>query len=251
MKVIIIEDEVNVREGFIKMIDAFCAGLEIIATADSVKTGVKIVDESDFDILFLDINLPDGSGFDLMHKVTNRDFYLIFVTAYDQYAVDAFKVSAIDYLLKPVSPDLLIKAIDKTREKDAELNQGTLLDNLTQNLSSPKDQSNKIVLNDHESLHLIVISNILYCQAEGSYTTFTLADGKKIVTSSNLKEYEQMLSPYEFVRSHHSYLVNMHQVLELKKNDGGYLVMSDQSQLPISTRKKSAITEEIKRIFIN
>lgn len=250
MKAVVIEDEINVREGFIKMLNAFCPEVTVVATAENVEKGIELVNRQTFDLLFLDINLPDGSGFDLMHRVQNRDFKLIFVTAYDKYAIDAFKLSAVDYLLKPVSPDLLNKAIQKVKDVTQKAVNQAQLEVLNTNLLRQVDQTNKIVLRDQDSLHLIQVKDIVYCRAEGSYTTFVLTNGTKIMTSLNLKEYENLLLPYNFVRSHHSYLINLNQVVEVKKNDGGSLIMTDKSQLPISARKRAMILEEIKRVFI-
>lgn len=250
MKAIVIEDEINVREGFLKLIKAFCPEIEVIKTAENVEHGIQLVDSTDFDLLFLDIHLPDGSGFDLMHRVANKNFQLIFVTAYDKYAIDAFKLSAVDYLLKPVSPDLLQKAIVKVKANQKELKREEQLEILNTHFQR-KEQTNKVILKDQESIHLVKISDILFCKAEGSYTTFYLADGRQIMTSMNLKEYDQLLTPYQFTRCHHSYLVNIHEIREVRKADGGYLNMSDGSLIPISTRKKALILEEINRVFLN
>jgi two-component system LytT family response regulator len=250
MKAIVIEDEINVREGFLKLINAFCPEIQVINTAENVEDGIQLVNNTDFDLLFLDIHLPDGSGFDLMHQVTNKNFQLIFVTAYDKYAIDAFKLSAVDYLLKPVSPDLLQKAILKVKTNPKEVKREEQL-KILDNHFQKKEQSNKIILKDQESIHLVKISDILYCKAEGSYTTFCIIDGRNILTSMNLKEYDQLLNPYQFIRCHHSFLVNIHEIREVRKADGGYLNMSDGSLIPISTRKKAQILEEINRVFLS
>ncbi len=250
MKAIVIEDEINVREGFLKLIKAFCPEIEVVNTADNVEEGIQLVNESNFDILFLDIHLPDGSGFDLMHRISNKNFQLIFVTAYDKYAIDAFKLSAVDYLLKPVSPDLLQKAISKVKSNQKDINKEEKLEILNTHFQK-KEQSNKIILKDQESIHLVKISDILYCKAEGSYTTFYISDGRQIMTSMNLKEYDQLLTPYQFIRCHHSYLVNIHEITEVRKADGGYLNMSEGSLIPISTRKKAQILDEINKVFLS
>ena len=251
MRVVIIEDEINVREGFIKLLCSYCPEVHIVGVADSVESGIEIINTTEFDLLFLDINLPDGSGFDLMYRLKAIDFKLIFVTAYGKYAIDAFKLSAVDYLLKPVSPDLLLKAIEKAKfsiQQTISINRVELLES---NLNRPNDQENKIILKDQDSLHLVQISEIIYCHAEGSYTSFVLTDGRKVMTSTNLKEYEQLLLPYNFLRCHHSYLVNLNHVVALKKQDGGYLETSDKSQIPISIRKKATLIEKLKNTFIN
>lgn len=248
MRAVVIEDEKNVRKGFIKMVGTFCPEVEIIAEAGSVGEGLEKIHTEQFDILFLDINLPDGSGFDLMHQVKKSDFALIFITAYDKYAVHAFKLNAVDYLLKPVSPDLLKQAVQRVAGQQQPLRQQ--LGAIREQLQKGPDTSNKIILKELESIHLVQVSEIIYCQAEGSYTQFRLKDGTTIVTSINLKEYETLLRPYQFIRCHHSYLVNLHQIKELKKTDGSTLVMNSGAQIPVSTRKKAVILEEIKKLFI-
>lgn len=253
MRAIIIEDEYNVRAGFVKLLRVFCPEVTIVGEADRVEAGLELIEKTEFELLFLDVNLPDGSGFDLVHRLPRRDFQLIFVTAYDTYAVDAFRLSAIDYLLKPVAPDQLKRAVEKARiqipqQPQVDLDRVKLVQ---EQLGRGPDLANKIILKDQDSIHLVRVGDILYCQAEGSYTRFVLAEGQCIITSLNLKEYEQLLTPYRFLRSHHSFLVNLHQIRELKKVDGGSLLMMNGEQLPISTRKKAVIMEEIKKLFIN
>jgi len=249
MRAIIVEDELNVREGFVKLINAFCPEVTVIDVAGSVESGIELIEKSDIDLLFLDINLPDGSGFDLIHRLENRNFHIIFVTAYDQYAIDAFKISAVDYLLKPVSPDLLKKAINKLNGTPVDLEDHRLVA-LNDRVEGSYNANEKIILKDGESMQLVVIDDIIYCNAEGSYTTFYLKKDKQIITSLNLKEYERMLSPYGFIRSHHSYLINLNHIASIQKSDGGYIIMSDESNLPLSIRKKSAVVEALKNKFV-
>lgn len=250
MKAIVIEDEINVRRAFMKALDAFCPEVQLLSYAGSVADGVEMVDNSKFDILFLDINLPDGSGFDLLSQVENKDYAIIFVTAYDEHAIKAFKLSAVDYLLKPVSPDFLISAVEKAK-KLRDLDDKSNIEIAQGHMKANFEQSNKLILKDQESLYIKQIKDILYCQAEGSYTRFKFVDGSIILTSTNLKEYEQLLSPFKFTRNHHSFLCNLYHVVEIKKVDGGSIVMSDGSVLPISARKKAGIMDQMKALFIN
>jgi len=250
MKAIIVEDELNVREGFIKLLNVFCPEVEVIATTADVETSIVEIQKSNFDILFLDINLPDGSGFDLLHRLEKRDFNVIFVTAYDQYALEAFKISAVDYLLKPVSPDLLIKAIEKVKESGNQIT-NEHLSIIDSRMKHSFKQTEKIILRDSESMQIIEIKDIIYCEAEGSYTSFYLTKGRSMLTSMNLKEYERILEPYGFVRNHHSYMINLNQVKALQKTDGGTVILSGEINLPISTRKKAAVIEALRERFIN
>lgn len=249
MRAIIVEDELNVREGFVKLINTFCPEVNIIDVAETVETALEIINNSEFEILFLDINLPDGSGFDLIHRLQNRNFHIVFVTAYDQYAIDAFKISAVDYLLKPVSPDLLKNALQKLKSLPAS-NEDKRMEVLDARVKRSFKSTEKIILKDGDSMQLVVINDIIYCNAEGSYTTFYLKDGKQIITSQNLKEYERMLSPYGFIRNHHSFLINLNHVISIQKSDGGYIIMSDNSNLPLSIRKKAAVVEALKTKFV-
>lgn len=248
MKAVIIEDELNVREGFVKLINTFCPEIDIVGKAETVEEGIRLISKTKFEILFLDINLPDGSGFDLLYRLSRREFQVIFVTAYDQYAIDAFKISAVDYLLKPVSPDLLKKAILKVNHP---IDQEGRLTILGEKLSKEFNQNEKIILKDSESMQIVEISDIICCEAEGSYTTFFLNEGRTIVTSLNLKEYERILVPYGFIRNHHSYLINLQKVQSLQRSDGGTIIMMDGKKLPLSTRKKAAVVEALKDRFVN
>lgn len=250
MKAIVIEDEINVREGFIKLMNTFCPEIEVVGATDNVESGIELINATQFDTLFLDINLPDGSGFDLLYRLEKKDFHVIFVTAYDQYAIDAFKISAVDYLLKPVSPDMLKNAISKI-EPNNDIQDDERLSILNEKLEKKFSQSEKIILKDAESMYLVMISDIIYCQAEGSYSTFYLTDERTIVTSMNLKEYERILEPYGFIRNHHSYLINLNQVISLQKADGGSVLMTSNKSLPLSSRKKSTVVEALKSRFVS
>lgn len=250
MRAVIVEDEINVRCGFIKLLNVFCPEVEIVGEASSVEEGIVLIEKTKLDVLFLDVNLPDGSGFDLLHRLTARKFKTIFVTAYDQYAIDAFKISAADYLLKPVSPDRLKEAISKV-EATSRDEESEVLSAAEARIIRRFSQTEKVILKDAESMHIVVISDILYCEADGAYTTFHLRQSKDITTSMNLKEYERLLEPYGFIRCHHSYLANLHHLKEIKKADGGVVVMSDNSLLPLSTRKKSIVVEALKNWFVS
>ncbi len=251
MKAIIIEDEVNVREGFIKLIRTFCPEVDILATADGVESGLEILAKYRPDMLFLDINLPDGSGFDLIYRIQDRSFHTIFVTAYDHYALDAFKVSAVDYLLKPVSPDLLIKAVQKAGKKENEIENHMRFDVLKDRIKNTYEQSEKLILSDTERMELVHIHDIIYCEAKSSYTIFHLGGSRKFMASTNLKEYERILKPYGFIRSHHSILVNVQHIKSIQKTEGGSIILSNGNQVALSKRKKTQVFEAMKSYFIS
>lgn len=251
MKAIIIEDEINVREGFRKLMKTFCPEIQVVGTAGDVESGMELIRSQHFDVLFLDINLPDGSGFDLLHRLEERRFVTIFVTAYDQYAIDAFKISAVDYLLKPVSPDLLKQAVRKVKTyKGKEISTDTHLSVATERLRRNFRQNEKIILRGADSMQLVRIQEIIYCAAQGSYTSFYLEDGRELMVSMNLKEYEHLLEPYGFVRCHHSFLINLYHVIALQKADGGMVMMTGTISIPLSTRKKAQVVEALKDRFV-
>lgn len=251
VRAIVVEDEANVRKGFVKLISRFCPEVEVVAVAENVETGLETVKAHEIDILFLDINLPDGSGFDLIHQVQDRSFHTIFVTAYNQYAVDAFKIGAIDYLLKPVAPDDIIKAVEKAKKYEQPALASEKLEIAQRYLDKKYNQSEKIILKDLESMFVVSVSEIIYCSAEGSYCTFHLSSREKITTSLNLKEYEKLLTPYSFIRCHNSYLANIEHIREVKKSDGAHLLLSNGELIPLSFRKKAMVIDSLKQKFIN
>lgn len=253
MKAIIIEDEMNVRMGFKKMIETFVPSVQVIGEADCVKDGYELIQKSNFDVLFLDIKLPDGTGFDLLNKIDNRDFSVIFVTAYDDYAIDAFRVSATDYLMKPVSVDELKNAINSVQiyPRDIQEAQKEIWNAARQESARKEkyDTNQKIILKEAERVKLIPVRDVLYCKAEGSYTSFFLMDKTSITTSINLKEYERMLGSYGFYRVHHSYLVSLLHIKSIEKQDGTILLSNDIA-VPLSLRKRGDLLKVISNRFI-
>lgn len=250
MRAIIVEDEVNVREAFIKMLSTFAPSVSVVGVAGSVSEAQQLKAENEFDILFLDINLPDGTGFDVVRDYHVEEGYkIIFVTAYDKYAVDAFKLCALDYLLKPISPPLLIRAVERARMDLSQ--QEDKIRAASQMFDHRREENNKIALKKSEGIVLVSLSDIIYCKAEGSYTIFKLINGKEILTSTNLKEYEEILKGHAFVRSHHSYLTNLHHIVEVRKKDGGSLLMENGESTPLSYRKRSDVIQGINGLFLS
>jgi len=248
MKVVIVEDELNVRTGFKKMIEKFLPDLSIVGEAESITKGIELVQSTSFDILFLDINLPDGSGFDLLKEIPKRDFHVIFVTAYDQYALEAFKVSAADYLLKPISPSDLKKAVSNLQpiSKEIQEEQKEIWASLE---AKNFDDSQKIILRNADSLSIFVIKDIMYCEAQGSYTLFQMFDGSSVLASTHLKEYQKILAPYGFCRSHHSFLVNLEHIKTLDKSEST-IVLSNDKSIPLSLRKRAELVNTLSKRFL-
>jgi two-component system, LytTR family, response regulator len=197
--------------------------------------------------VFLDISMPDGSGFDLLEKVQHHHFDLIFATASDQYAIRAIKYSACDYLLKPIDADELVLAVDKVRKKKSSTPNMHNLKFLIEHLRRADEHFQKITLPTGNAYEIVNIKDIIRCEADGSYTTFYLNDKRKLMISAGLKHYEELLPEKDFIRVHHHHLVNMNHVVRFLKEDGGYAVMSDGSRIEISRRKKEAFMERLNK----
>jgi two-component system LytT family response regulator len=242
-KAVIIEDIENARIALAHDLQQYCPQIQIIAEADSVKTGIAVLLEKKPDVVFLDIELGDGLGFDILEVISNIDFQVIFTTGLDSYGIKAIKFSALDYLLKPIDPDELVKAVNKL-EKSAP--KKSIQDNihlLLENLKDIRPANKRIALNSAEKVHMVNISDIIRCESQGSYTIFYLINKEQIVVTRNLKEYENLLEEYSFIRVHHSHLINFAYLKEYVKKDGGYAIMSDNTQVPVSFRKRINLLE--------
>ena len=245
---IIVEDEIRSRDTLRGLLKRYCKNVEIIAEADSYRSGLAAIRKHHPDVVFLDIQMPDGSGFKLLEELDEIKFEIIFTTAFDQFAIKAIKFSALDYLLKPIDPEELVNALKKVENKisKGKLNQNiqVLLDNIKSRDADPP----KIILSTFEKIHIIETDNILRCESDNYYTNFFLTDGKQILVSKTLKENEAMLGEHNFIRPHKSHLVNVKYIKGFLRNDGGYIEMTDGSKIPVSRRKKEKIIEIITNI---
>jgi len=244
IKTVVIDDEPKARETIINILGLGPSNVSVVGEAEDVKSGYEIITRLNPDVVLLDINLPDGTGFDLLKKFDKIQFKIIFITAHEEYAVRAFKFSALDYILKPVTAGDLFLAIEKATEaiqkEDTELKLSAFLANL--------NKIKKIVLKTSESIHIINIREIIRCESDINYTTFYLLNGEKLLVSRPLKEYSEMLEPMGFYRTHQSHLVNLDHILRYDKTDGGHLVLVDESIVPVSTRKKDELFELFDRM---
>lgn len=241
MTILIIDNEPGIRNTLSELIKQIGFPFSRIVEASGVKDGIQRIQTENPDIVFLDIEMEDGTGFDLMKQLPAPKFQLIFVTAHNQYAVDAFKFSAIDYLLKPVDPDELKISLDKAATNIESKSLKDQIDILLQQIAGKPDKDRRIVLKDIENIYFVKVSEILYCMADGTYTRFYLQSAKEILVSKNLKEYETLLEPLGFLRTHHSYLVNPDKITIYDKSDGGALILEGGLSVPVSQRKKEAI----------
>ncbi|MBK9328268.1 MAG: response regulator transcription factor [Sphingobacteriales bacterium] len=243
MKLLITDNEYHIRSATRELLLAFCPEITRIDEATGVEDGLKKIKNDPPDILLLDVEMDDGTGFDLLKQIQNPEFQLIFVTAHNQYAVQAFKFSAIDYLLKPIDPDELRTAISKAASRKRNNDLKAQIRIMMEQLSNKMDPDKKIVLKDHSATYFIKVTDILFCEADGTYTKFYLSPEKVIVVSKNLKEYENILEPLGFLRTHHSFLVNPHKIIAYDKRDSGSLLLEGHHSIPVSQRKKDHILQ--------
>lgn len=250
LKAIIVEDELRSREFLKKLIEEYCQEVNVIDTAATVDEAVAAINNHKPNLLFLDIELHSGTGFDVLQALTYTDFRVIFTTAYDHYAVKAIKFSAVDYLLKPIDVDELQGAVKKAAEQLDNNSGGLALEQLLKNIKKSTDSDFSITLATSEGLEFVPLQEIIRLEASGPYTYFFLKAGKKIMVSKNLKEYEMLLSEHNFFRLHNSHMINMKEVKRMVKSDGGYAIMSDDSMISISPKKKDEFMEQIGRRLV-
>ncbi len=218
----------------------------MIAEASGVVEGVRILRNIKPDVLFLDIQMQDGSGFDLLDILPEINFKIIFITASDAYAIKAFRYAAIDYLLKPVDPDELITSIDKLRKNN--INESEKYRLLNDSLKNQQRPQSRLALHTHDKIHIAEISSIIRCESQANYTEFYFNGGKKLLVTKTLKDFEELLTEQGFYRVHQSHLINTRCIKEFVKTDGGYLIMQDGSNVPVATRKRAQVMEMIEHL---
>lgn len=247
IRALVVDDEKNAREAIQQIIDKYFNEISVIGFADDVKSGIRLITQLKPDLVLLDIKLPDGTGFDILNHFSGIPFFTIFITAYDKHAIQAFKFSALDYLLKPIDIDEFRGAIDKVVKAQEEQNTKQKLEIFLENIQNISKEVKRIVLKTSDSIHLVQVNEILRCQSEGNYTKFFFTNKGPILVSKNIKEYYEMLKDFQFFRPHQSHIVNINYIKRFHKLDGGSLIMQDDSNVPVSTRKR----EELMKIFDN
>lgn len=239
----IVDDEQSAIDTLSVMLHRYCPFLTIVGSAVSVGSALDFLSSHAVDILFLDIKMRQETGFDLLKVMPNNGIHIIFVTAHDQYGIQAIKFSATDYLLKPVGAEELIAAVHKvSQKKNIQTDQIAMLvqSYQQQQLNTQK----RIALPDQHEIKYVLIENIVCCMSDNSYTTFYMnEDSRSIMVSKSISEYEQILAPYGFVRIHQSWLINRNHIESFKKADGGYLVMGNKMSVPVSRQRKHLLKE--------
>jgi two-component system LytT family response regulator len=237
LRSIIVDDEPKSVKNLKILAERFVKNISVVATCKNVTEGLAAIEDHKPDIVFLDIQMQNETGFDLLSKIEHVTFEVIFVTAYSDYAIKAIKFSAIDYLLKPIDVEELRTAVKKVEEKRTG-NVSSRLRVLHDNLRGQKN-GHKIALPATDGLVFIAVNQILYCEASSNYTVFHTMDSKQYVVCKTLKEYEDLLSTHDFFRIHHSYLVNLNEIKKYVRGEGGYVILNNNASLDVSKRKKA------------
>ena len=247
MRVALVDDDASVRDNLKTLLSMYVPDAEVISEADGVQSGLVSLKQERPDLLLLDVEMSDGTGFDLLALYGDLDFKVIFVTGHDTYAIRAFKISAIDYLLKPVDPEELSKAIGKAKNALNLDEQRMQVSTLVDNKNKPAADQ-KILLKDAENVYLVEIREIIRCESETNYTKFFLTDGRKLTISKTLKEYDSLFEEQSFFRAHQSHLINLHHFDRYEKKEGGIVHMKDRSTLPVAVRKKEALMQALAQL---
>lgn len=246
MRALIIEDEEQAISALKSELKTHCSEVQIIGEAKSIKEAVQKIKSLDPELIFLDIQLSDGLGFEVLNLFKESNFKVIFTTAYSQYAIKAIKFSALDYLLKPIDSDELINAVNKAM-KSSKDTESIKIDNFLQN-QNVAPLRKKIALQTTEGISIFELENIIKCSAESNYTCLYFANGKKMLVSKTLKDFEDLLCTSGFERIHHSHIINLNHLVSFVNKDGGYVILSDKSTLPVSQRKKSNLIGALSKL---
>ncbi len=240
MKVVIIDDMELARESLKADLAQYCPEIELVGEADGVVSAAKLLKQTSVDLIFLDIHMDDGDGFDVLDIVPEYKARVIFTTASDEYAIKAFQYAALDYLLKPIDPELLKAAVEKSIESG-------VFNGAQKNILT-NDSFDKIVLNTAEEMRVVDVSEIIRCESMGNYTQFFFKDNTKMLVTRTLKDFDQMLEDKNFLRVHQSHLVNLGFVNSYIKTEGGYLLLNNKSRIPVSVRKKSTVLKIVSQL---
>lgn len=242
---VLIDDEMNNVDNLHQLLRRHCPEVQVLATALNAEEGRQIILEHQPELVLLDIEMPGKNGFDLLRSLPQYDFEVIFVTAYDQYGIQAVKFAAIDYILKPINPDELQIAINKVIAKNRSKKHNLQLENFIRIFQQQKEDQ-RIALPTQKETRFIATGDIIRCESFNNYTSFILVNSEKIMVSKPIYEYEELLGNYGFIRCHQSHLVNKKYIKSLKKEDGGYLLMENGEQIPVSRAKKDFVSDALK-----
>lgn len=245
---VIIEDEINGLNNLKNLLGEHCNDVEVIGEAGSVAQGLELFSNPSIkpDVAFLDISLPDGLIFNLLNQIRPINFDIIFVTAYQEYAIKACEYSSIGYIVKPIDPDMLREAVSRIKPKDARKTDGRL--DIFNNYYNNPNAFTKMSISALDGIYFVNIKDIVRFEAEDNYTHIFLNSGERITASKTIKAYEDMLLPFNFYRVHKRHVINLNYMRKFVKGDGGYLVMDDDIKIEVSRRRRPAFMEQMRRL---
>ena len=245
MKVAIIDDEDSGRNIIHQYLSLYCDDIEIVGEANSVKSGVELLSKESPDVVFLDIQMQDGTGFNLLEALPERTFKVVFVTSFDQFALKAIKFCAADYILKPVDPDEFVNAVERVQAEVAQQNQSR--DNRIDELLTNMNSFTKIGLPTDSGVQFVTVDDIMHCEAVGDNTLVYMKNGDKITASNSIKDYEELFADNKFMRVHKLHLVNTNHISKyISDEDGGNVIMSDGSSVVVSPLRKDDLQKILK-----
>jgi two-component system, LytTR family, response regulator len=252
IKAVIIDDEIDARNALQILLKEFCTEtIELIGEAGNIKEGIKLLEVRQPDLLFLDINMPDGNGFELLDSIPNKKFETIFITAYNDFALKAFRYSATDYLLKPIDPDELNEAIKKASDHSSNKAESNKNSADTLFKPNPKNTDNRTVaISDTKGTSFVNFEDIVSCRSIDNYAVVCLKDQSQLVATKALKAFEEMFEGLPFFRIHNSTLINLKHVTRYIRGEGGFVAMADKTELEVSRRKKKELLEKLKALQI-
>ncbi len=249
IKALLIDDEERAIDSLQLMIEKFIPEIEQVRSCSDARKCGQIIHDMKPDLVFLDVRMPYLSGFDILNSIPNKFFKVIFTTAYDEYAIQAIRFSALDYLLKPVDVDELIGAVKRfMQSKDNEWPQQELFLNITHNMQAGESQRFRLALPSNEGIHFLMPAEIIRCEASGNYTIFYVNGGKQRMTSRTLGEYEELLGPFHFIRTHKSHLVNRDYISYIDHN--GFVILKDSTRVEVSRRRKAEVTAALRGLSL-
>jgi two-component system LytT family response regulator len=251
LKAIIIDDEKNSQESLKGKLELFCPEVDLTGMGSTVADGKKLLGGEPIDLIFLDIDLGGESGFDLLEHLSLEGVQqpaVVFTTAHDKFAIQAIKFSALDYLLKPVDSEELVRAVRKVEENKGLPKRSANFNVLVENIRQAADSPKKIVIPTSEGMHVIRLSDIIRLESSSNYTTFFINGERNLLASKTLKEFDSMLEGYSFFRIHKSHLVNVNYLKKYVQTDGGYLILEDGSRIPVANRKKEPLMSLLKNL---
>ena len=245
IKAVIVEDEASSRETLFNYLGQYCPDVNVVGVYSNIIEGKVGIEQHDPELVFLDIEMPFGNGFDLLDSIPEIHFETIFVTAYSHYALRAIQHSASNYILKPIDNDELVKAVDKIKNKKSNQPNSTRI--LLDNIRAPQKQNTKIILPILEGLEVVLAGEIIHCDANDNYTRFFMEDGRSMLICRTLKYYQEILSDLDFLRIHKSHIVNLDKIKKYIKGKGGFVSMSNGNELPVSQSKKAELVAHLGR----